>query len=389
MSNSNIGKRVRIFWQSEGEWFEGKIQSLTEENFFLIAYDDGDEEVIESLDAPGVELVPTSPSSPSSPSSPTSPTSPPPYSDSEDYSRQQDLLIDEQNNAITSSLQAALEEINLNQLQQEQDDQDEWLRDFFESQRIETERHEKSEEEAQLLLEAEIDLQNEQKQAGSPHSYSPSHGHGAPALFIDNFTKAATTAQKTQQLTTLNRTTAPPPATSGGMRKMNAAEEGCALLQGEVLSAKSLPGDDVVITNPFVKVLFVESGAKNIMFRCKTTIHNTEVQQDTHNPAWAKSKFSMELLPPSDSFLEIGGDIMFTVYDVNASGTQVFIGQASVSLNSLIAPQFENDNDEDDLGLAVPEKVDAWLPLLLRNNKKVGFGGERAKRSEAKRSEPG
>ena len=79
MSNSNIGKRVRVFWQSEGEWFEGKIQSLTEENFFVIAYDDGDEEVIESLDAPGVELVPTSPSSPSQKPAMFSPTKRPLY----------------------------------------------------------------------------------------------------------------------------------------------------------------------------------------------------------------------------------------------------------------------------------------------------------------------
>jgi hypothetical protein len=151
--------------------------------------------------------------------------------------------------------------------------------------------------------------------------------------------------------------------------RAQAHDSGCALLQGAVLSARSLPGDPVAICNPFVKVSFAEGGGGNVMFRCKTQVHVTDVVQDSRDPVWEKSKFSLELLPPGDTWEEIRGDVIFGVYDMGVDGGQVFIGQASVNIKSLMAGDDEGD-------LPVPKAEDRWLKILSRAGKQVGMGVE-------------
>ena len=352
----HIGTRVRVFWDQEDEWFEGVVTNYnSSDGTYDITYDDGDEDVVDSLTGDGVEIIIAEAGKENTKTMAAATSyddddleadkyTNDEYTEGNNFERNQDNLIDQQNEAITSSLQKALEEININALQQEQDDQEEWLQEFFETQRAQKEL---TENDKRLLEEVEEDYKRaaaERKEDDEEKMTSNDEKIDVKTLFIDNFTKAVEKTNKEQQVQLTKNGTShrqhQPPATTG-QRRFNAASEGCALLQGSVLSAKSLPGSEVEIMNPFVKVLFVEAGSKNIMLRCKTPIHMTEVVEDTHDPAWVKSKFSMELIPPNESWSEIGGDIMFTVYDVNPSGQQVFIGQASVSLKELISTEDE------------------------------------------------
>jgi len=422
-----IGRRIRIYWPSESAWFYGNVARAGEEDgTWVVEYDDGDEEVMEGFEGEGIEFVGEDEGREESGVDATTGKvsedggegieegegegngeiggeSEPQDSfqahhddfeaERDDFQAQQDNFIDTRNDAITSSLQKALEEINISSMRQEQDDQEAWLRDFFEGQRREKEELEKEEmerkEEEEEREEAEIEMVRELERE------SAKQGEVAPInvrkLFIDDFTKAANRQiAHDNQIENKNKTFSTkqrqqPPETTG-RRRFNAASEGCALLQGSVLSARDLPGSEVEVCNPFVKILFVEGGSDrggNGMLRCKTPIHTTEVLQDTHNPAWGSNKFSMELLPPGDSWDAIRGDIMFSIYDVKESGATVFVGEASVSLRELIGTTKEDGEDlgegveaEEDIGLRVPDKIDRWLPLLSRAGKRISYNSE-------------
>jgi len=157
----------------------------------------------------------------------------------------------------------------------------------------------------------------------------------------------------------------------------NAGAEGVALLQGTVLSAKQLPGDPVLVCNPFVKVLYSSNQSANSLFACKTSIHVTDVQQDTREPVWEKGKFSMEIVPTEGWEVEdLSGDVIFAVYDMDVEGKQNFVGQAVVPLRSLMKNDDDIEEYEEDMGLSVPKSVDKWFGLQSRNNKPVGFGVE-------------
>lgn len=40
-----VGARVRVFWEGEGEWFEGVVAAYSDaEQRFLVQYDDGEEQ---------------------------------------------------------------------------------------------------------------------------------------------------------------------------------------------------------------------------------------------------------------------------------------------------------------------------------------------------------
>ncbi|KAG3016500.1 hypothetical protein PC128_g15164 [Phytophthora cactorum] len=43
MAHERVGKRVRVYWSEEEEWFEGTIQELNQSQGYYIVYDDGDE----------------------------------------------------------------------------------------------------------------------------------------------------------------------------------------------------------------------------------------------------------------------------------------------------------------------------------------------------------
>ncbi|EEY57265.1 uncharacterized protein PITG_11101 [Phytophthora infestans T30-4] len=43
MAPERVGKRVRVYWSEEEEWFEGTIQELDESQGYYVVYDDGDE----------------------------------------------------------------------------------------------------------------------------------------------------------------------------------------------------------------------------------------------------------------------------------------------------------------------------------------------------------
>ncbi|KAG6622390.1 DNA ligase [Phytophthora cinnamomi] len=43
MAHDRVGKRVRVYWSEEEEWFEGTIQDYDESQGYYVVYDDGDE----------------------------------------------------------------------------------------------------------------------------------------------------------------------------------------------------------------------------------------------------------------------------------------------------------------------------------------------------------
>ncbi|KAG3120949.1 hypothetical protein PI125_g678 [Phytophthora idaei] len=43
MAHERVGKRVRVYWSEEEEWFEGTIQEFNQSQGYYIVYDDGDE----------------------------------------------------------------------------------------------------------------------------------------------------------------------------------------------------------------------------------------------------------------------------------------------------------------------------------------------------------
>ena len=46
----DVGRRLRIWWESENDWFEGIVQSYDEKDGALVLYDDGDDEVLANDD---------------------------------------------------------------------------------------------------------------------------------------------------------------------------------------------------------------------------------------------------------------------------------------------------------------------------------------------------
>jgi len=52
-----IGSRLRVFFHDTQMWYPGTIISCNPEGSFNLKYDDGDEEIITSLDEEGVELI--------------------------------------------------------------------------------------------------------------------------------------------------------------------------------------------------------------------------------------------------------------------------------------------------------------------------------------------
>jgi len=48
ITQDSVGKRLKIFWEEEDEWFEGVVEKITPEGAKIL-YDDGDDEVIDPL----------------------------------------------------------------------------------------------------------------------------------------------------------------------------------------------------------------------------------------------------------------------------------------------------------------------------------------------------
>ena len=38
-----VGKRLRVYWEADGQWFEGVAKSFSKFRGLLIIYDDGDQ----------------------------------------------------------------------------------------------------------------------------------------------------------------------------------------------------------------------------------------------------------------------------------------------------------------------------------------------------------
>ncbi|GMI08968.1 hypothetical protein TrLO_g4730 [Triparma laevis f. longispina] len=369
-----IGQRCRVWWAADEEWYSGKLTKLTSTGG-EITYDDGDVESVEMdtlLNPTAVEWDSPSPDLSNLDK----------YDDydpeilatnseyTEDTEQKTNTIMQSSNSAavLTSQLEAVLESINIEKFQQQQDDQEDWLLTFLEKQDGEREREWEDVEEAKRMeMESEVVIR-----ANSPPS--PLNENGGAMSFLNNFTKTLQEVSNLDlEIPEAEKILASPNHRSQHSKLRTplstavrlAGDEGCALIQGNVLSAQGLPGDLVEVCNPLVKVLYVEGKGDNVMLRCKTVIHITDCQHDTREPVFEKGKFSLELVPPEGGEME--GDLLFGVYDVGVDGTQNFVGQSRISLNDLV---------QKGGGLAPAISVDKWLELENRGNKPKRTRGE-------------
>ena len=427
------GQRIEVYWPSDEAWYAGTVTEVREDGGAKVLYDDGDVEDLTTevlFDEGACRLLGGDDASAGNEGEEEKEEGKEGAEEGYEVSANEDLteaddLYDEEHELSTSQphpdgalnpsassehltrqLQKVLDSINIKDFQQEQEDQEEWLQaflmnqdevgwdnvDFYEAEgspaytspahtssppaRASPDRFNTS----SPMHPIEAPLSSAPHVALRPHS-PPSPLHAANQM-IQNFADAAYEAAQKVQPQAAKPSIRTPLSTS----VRNAGAEGVALLQGSVLSAKQLPGDPVLVCNPFVKVLYSSTQASNSLFACKTSIHVTDVQQDTRDPVWEKGKFSMEIVPTEGWEVEdLSGDVIFAVYDMDVGGKQSFVGQVVVPLRSLMKNDDEDELEgEEDMGLGVPNSIDKWLPLQSRNSKQVGFGVEVRKRKGEK-----
>ena len=356
------GQRIEVFWPSDDAWYSGIITEV-HEGGAKVVYDDGDVEDLTTevlLDEEACRLYAGGEGSEGKEGEEGEEGEEEDLREGYEASANEDLteaddLYDEEfelstshphpdaalnpsasSEHLTRQLQKVLDSINIKDFQQEQEDQEEWLQAFLKNQdevgwdnvdfyegaegspthsspahtgspaRTSPARFNTSSPQHPM----EAPLSSAPLVALRPHS-PPSPLHAANQM-IQNFAEAAHEAAKKVKPQAKSSIRTP---LSTSVR--NAGAEGVALMQGSVLSAKALPGDPVLVCNPFVKVLYSSTQASNSLFACKTSIHVTDVQQDTRDPVWDKGKFSMEIVPTEGWEVEdLSGDVIFAVYDM-------------------------------------------------------------------------
>ncbi|GMH99224.1 hypothetical protein TrVE_jg10271 [Triparma verrucosa] len=371
-----VGDRCRVWWAADEEWYSGRLTKLSDDAG-EVTYDDGDVEEIEMdnlLNPTAVEFLQEEEEDGSEDSDAEILATNSEYTEGVDADHRNPIMQSSNSAAVlTSQLEKVLEEINIEKFQQEQSDQEEWLMAFLEKQDYERERELEDMEEAKATMTHEYESQHPEVVIRANSPPSPLNEAGGAMGFLKGFTKTL------QEVTSLDVEIPEAEKILGSPARSHhsnvrtplstavrlAGDEGCALIQGNVLSAQGLPGDLVEVCNPLVKVLYVEGKGDNVMLRCKTVIHITDCQHDTREPVFEKGKFSLELVPPEGGEME--GDLLFGVYDVGVDGTQNFVGQSKISLNDFVG---------EGGGLAPAVSVDKWLELENRGNKPKRTRGE-------------
>lgn len=143
-------------------------------------------------------------------------------------------------------------------------------------------------------------------------------------------------------------------------------EDEVALLQGEVPRATGLPGGGSSGSSCFfARVLYTESSGANVMFACKTTVHQTEPAACSGDGSgevlWEQAGFRFELLAPAPGE-PIVGELIFAVFESHAaSGTTSFVGQAIIDLASAGGSQAD-------------KRVEGAFPLRTRKGSPLPSG---------------
>lgn len=153
--------------------------------------------------------------------------------------------------------------------------------------------------------------------------------------------------------------------------KSNAPGPGLGDLHCRVIEACGLINPiDSETCDPFVKVSFVEATGreKNIMLRCKRTIHTTETIENTTEPNWADS-FLVQVDPYYDengeNWDKVQGDLLFAVYDANQGARNEFLGLVSFCLRDLI------DGPANGIRAGEQQTRKDWYELKNRSGERI------------------
>ncbi|RLN73871.1 hypothetical protein BBJ28_00006596 [Nothophytophthora sp. Chile5] len=401
MDQDRVGKRVRVLWPEEEEWFEGTIREYDDSQGFYVVYDDGDErwepkeqamqieegeEATDTSSARG--LMGTARENDRAPEMMEPPPSPGSGSDG-DEEEHEDLPAEHQEPG--SSYDSEAEEPT-----EGQDDQ---------QQENEADQGEEGQNEEQEGDIDPCDLRNDLADAKeeSPYDSSDNEQSIAASEIPQTFERASDS-----RLGTDSRALMAPVPIKG-------------VLVGRVLRASGLRSDKAPVPSAFVKAAFVKAGdtsSTSLMLRCKETLSTTAVVRNSNDPVWSEDPssdqeeddfgsrsglqtkaehrkngdFRLQLVPPIapptnlPAWLELSGDLLFTVYMASASGsssrrgTNEHLGQAAVSLQSLLR----------DL-LSCSPSTTRFMELKSRNGKRLGqvrgsmsssFAAEEAERPE-------
>ncbi|ETK90150.1 hypothetical protein L915_06011 [Phytophthora nicotianae] len=387
-----VGKRVRVFWSEEEEWFEGIIQEFDESQGYYVIYDDGDERwesegqpmlvegEEEAQTAANYEELRNSDRAPQMMEPPASPGSD--YDD--DYEgieqseshQQVDDSVEGEDLPVAHDTQQQYEEINNSEddVDQETYQQDKDTDRHVDDQLESKDGREENDVEDRGVSTGDDDLD----EAGDDQSVAESE-------MPQTFGKTSETTGKRRLPSTSTPPSAVPVPTKG-------------LLEGRVLRATGLQTSRALAPNAFVRVSFVESGDAthaSAMLRCKETLSTTGIVRGSVNPVWSEdlisynnqpSKdsgdggFQLELLPriippgTKPAWHQLPGDVLFTVFSAPRSngsarnGANEHIGQATISLRRLL----------QDL-LTISSFTTRVLELRSRSGKRLGYGNTSAR----------
>lgn len=367
-----VGKRVRVYWDDEGEWFSGCVQEIDDEQGHYVLYDDGDErwESPEQL----VRFDPESSTRPlrddggdgdaeqkgDNPREHSTDRAPrmmePPASPGDEYTDDDGEYgndEEEESDLVHAAYNEGDEDMENIDLATVPDAQYARIADSEEDAEEHTDSGDDDGEQSVAVSEVPITFERIHSRQSSARNGRPSPSSSSRSI--------------------------PVPASG---RRLPAR----GTLRGKVLRATNLPcvvqKHASQITSPpsaFVKVAFVEAGESahtNIMLRCKNVLATTSVAHPSNHPVWNAGQddeeeevdsigeaqdddddevnggFQMQVVPPRTSpkeppaWLQLRGDILFSVYSASC-GSDVggdsgrrqvhdFIGQAVLSLRDVL-----------------------------------------------------
>ncbi|RLN06610.1 hypothetical protein BBJ28_00002817 [Nothophytophthora sp. Chile5] len=389
MNRDRVGKRVRVLWPEEEEWYEGTIREYDDSQGFFVVYDDGDErwepeeqpmqieEGEETIDTSSArDLLGTARENDRVPEMMEPPPSPGSGSD-DDEEEHEDFPKEHQEPG--SSYDSEAEDPA-----EGQDDQ---------QQENEADQGEEGQNEEQEGGNDTCDLRDALADEKEESAYDSS----------DNEQSIATSEiPQTFERASIGRLGADSRASTAPIPIKG-------VLVGRVLRASGLRSDNALTPSAFVKVALVKAGDTSntsLMLRCKETLSTTAVVRNSNDPVWNEDPtsdqeeddfgsssgpqtkaehrkngdFRLQLVPPTNmpAWLELSGDLLFTVYMVSAPGSSSrrganeHLGQAAVSLRSLLR----------DL-LSCSPSTTRFMELKSRSGKRLGQSGGSVSSSSA------
>ncbi|KAL3672058.1 hypothetical protein V7S43_002722 [Phytophthora oleae] len=336
MTKERVGKRVRVYWSEEGEWFEGTVQEYDGDQGYYVVYDDGDERWEEE---------------------------------------NQPMLVEgEEETQTQTNYEELRAEIEAPEMMDPPMSPDSSSDDDYE--------------------------QNESQQPGDMNTVAVKHENEAPSSFeteekeVENvFQDEPDTSDGEQSVASEMPRTFDKGLADERQSPSTAPVPVKGLLEGRVLRATGLQTSRALAPNAFVCVSFVESGDTSAMLRCKEKLATTGIVRGSINPVWSEDllrednqrsgqdgAFQLELLPlivppaTKPAWHQLPGTVLFTVFSASRvdsgarNGANEHIGQATIPLRSLV----------QELLTASPFTTRV-LELRSRSGKRLGYGNVSAR----------